>query len=176
MPRLSLDVVQHVKVCHHDGPGLGCGWDVEVGNDQGSADRGGLGHVACLVAAEVGLGVEALGAEGAVEGPLARVAAHVALEIALLVEAHGAQVALVWLLPRVALHVARQVHLLAEALAAHRAAERPLGAPAHHTGLAPRPLPVHPVSVLIHMPSFMEEHDVSRRGREIAVAAQPGRL
>lgn len=156
----------------YEGPGLcGPGDDVEVRNG------GGLGHVSRLVSVEVGFRVEALGAEGAVEGPLTRVAAHMPLEVALLVEAHRAQLACVRLLARVPLHVPRQVHLLAETLAAHRAPERPLGAPAHHApGLAPRSLPVHPIPVLIDMTTFVEEHKLSRRRCEVAVAAQPGSL
>lgn len=99
------------------------------------------GEVAVLVAVQVGLGVEALGAEGAVEGLLARVAPHVALQVALLVEALGAQLALVGLLARVALHVPCQVHLLVEGHATHAAAELPVHRPTCPASLSPRTLP-----------------------------------
>lgn len=81
---------------------------------------------------QVGLGVEALGAEGAVEGSLARVAAYVPLKVALLVEALEAQMALMWLFACVPLHVPRKVHLLVEAPAANGAPKRALWVPANH--------------------------------------------
>lgn len=78
-------------------------------------------QVARFMTAQVGLGVEALWAEGAVEGPLSRVGAYVPLEVALLVEALRTQVAMMWLLSCVALHVPCKVHLLVEAPATYGA-------------------------------------------------------
>lgn len=137
---------------------------------------GRMHEVARFMTTQVGLGVEALGAEGAVEGSLARVAAYVPLKVALLVEALEAQMALMWLFACVSLHVPCKVHLLVEAPAAHGAPKRALRVPANHHArrLAPGKLSVDPVSVLIHMACFMKGQVMLGRAHEVAILTQPG--
>lgn len=121
-PRTSQKMSEYVKRCTDERCTQVSATEVGKGSHLGR----GTHQVAGLMAAQVRLGVEALGAESAVEGPLARVAAHVSFEVALLVETHRAKLALVRLFACVTLHVPRQVHLLAEGLATHGALVRAL--------------------------------------------------